>query len=112
MSIYIKTKTGTHQDILFTHHLNNVKNCKCGMEVLSISNNDGCYNTEKSSVFIFDVTHAEDAKNWIKFISENPFDEIEFNIEEIIIELRLNKNIIPVEFQKKVDEIKQTDLTV
>ena len=68
MSIFIKPINGSSQDRLFTHHLNNVKNCKCGIEVLSISNNDGCYNTEKSSVFIFDVTHAEDAKNWIKFM--------------------------------------------
>ena len=61
MSIFIKVKSLSLQDKLFTHHLNNVTNCKCGMEVLSVSNNDGCYETEKSSVFIFDV----DNNSWI-----------------------------------------------
>ena len=112
MSIYIKTVAESKQDRLFTHHLNNVKNCKCGIKVLSISNGHGCFDTEKSSVFIFDLAHAEDVKKWITFINENPFDEIALDIEEIIIELRLIKNIIPVEFQNKVDELKQTDLTV
>ena len=113
MSIFIKTKSGSPQDRLFTHHLNNVKNCKCGMEVLSVSNNDGCYDTEKSSVFIFDVENAEDAKTWIAYIKNNPFDEVDLDVEQILIELRLNKNMISDELkQKAVENVKQTDLTI
>ena len=91
MSIFIKVSAQSNQNRLFTHHLNNVVNCKCEMEVLSISNNDGCYETEKSSVFIFDVKHVDDAKRWLAYIKGNPVDEIELDIEQFVIELRLNK---------------------
>ena len=91
MSIFIKVKSQTQQDKLFIHHLGKAINCQCGIEVLSVADKEMGYTTEKSSVYIFDVKHAEDAKRWLAYIKENPYDEIELDIEQFIIELRLNK---------------------
>ena len=91
MSIFIKVKSQTYQDRLFTHHLGQAVNCQAGIEVLSVREKDGGYTTEKNSCFTYDVKNVDDAKRWLAYIKENPYDNIDLDIEQFVIELRLNK---------------------
>ena len=45
----------------------------------------------KNSCFIYDVKNVDDAKRWLAYIKETPFDKIELDKEQFVIELRLNK---------------------
>jgi hypothetical protein len=90
MSIYIIISSQSEQNKLFYTSLDKAKNCKYGEEVVVSGSKP--YVKTLNSLYTWDVKHAEDAKTFLAYLFDNPLEDIKLNVEEISIELRINKS--------------------
>jgi len=89
MSIYVIIPSQSEQNKLFYSNLEKAKHCKYGEELVVSGSKP--YIKSSNSLYTWDVKHAEDCKQFIAYLYDNPLDDIKLDVETLCIELRINK---------------------